>query len=95
LTDQALLGRWCERAGLLVLDDLTNGLTFGNPATKALWRIINERAGRPAIYTANETPDSLAAKFGESLADRLAQGTVLLWSGESRRQQQGRVLVVE
>ncbi len=94
LTDQALLRRWCELAGLLVLDDLTNGLTFGT-ATKALWRIVNERADRPMIVTANGTPESVAEILGESLADRLAQGTRLLWPGESKRPPQGRVLVVE
>ena len=57
--------------------DLTNGLTFGT-ATKALWRIINERADRPMIVTANGTPESLAEALGDSLADRLTQGTVLL-----------------
>ncbi len=94
MTDQALLRRWGELAGLLVLDDLTNGLTFGT-ATKALWRIINERADRPMIVTANGSPETIAEILGESLTDRLAQGTVLLWPGESKRPPQGRVLVVE
>lgn|GEM_PF-1631196 len=94
MTDQALLRRWCELAGLLVLDDLTNGLTFST-ATKALWRIINERADRPMIVTANGSPETIAEVLGESLADRLAQGTVLLWPGESKRPPAGRVLVVE
>ena len=47
------------------------------------------------IVTANGTPESLAEALGDSLADRLTQGTVLLWPGESKRPPQGRVLVVE
>lgn len=90
--DGNLLRRWCERSGLLVLDDLTNGLTFGT-AVKSLWRIINERAGRPAIYTANGSPDEVAAALGVSLLDRLFHGTCILWPGESRRRQQTRIVV--
>lgn len=94
LNDGQLLRKWCQRAGLLVLDDLTNGLTFAN-AVKSLWRIINERAGRPAIYTANGSPDEIAAELGGSLSDRLFQGTCVLWPGESRRRQQGRFVVAK
>ena len=92
--DGALLRRWGLNTGLLVLDDLTNGLTFAN-AAKSIWRIINERAHRPAIYTANGSPDDLADALGTSLSDRLFHGTCLLWPGDSRRRQQARIVVVE
>ena len=82
--DVALLRSWCERTGLLVLDDLTNGLSHEG-AKAALWRIIDGRAGRPAVYTANGSPDELAAFFGLSLKDRLFHGTSILWPGKSKR----------
>ena len=69
-------------------------LTFAT-TTKALWRILNERADRPMIVTANGTPETLAETLGESRTDRLAQGTMLFWPGPSKRPAQGRVLVVE
>lgn len=82
--DASVMKSWCENTGLLVLDDLTNGHAFEN-SKQMLWRIIDGRAGRPAIYTANGTPDELAAFFGMSLKDRLFQGTTILWGGASRR----------
>lgn len=83
-SDVQLLRSWCERTTLLVLDDLTNGLSHQG-SKDALWRIINARAGRPAIYTANGSPDELADFFGASLSDRLFQGTTIIWPGKSRR----------
>ena len=82
--DVALLRNWCERAGLLVLDDLTNGLSHEG-AKAALWRIIDGRAGRPAVYTSNGSPDELASFFGLSMKDRLFHGTSILWPGKSKR----------
>lgn len=82
--ESTVIKSWCENVGLLVLDDLTNGHAFAN-SKDMLWRIIDGRAGRPAVYTANGTPDELAAFFGLSLKDRLFQGTTILWGGQSRR----------
>lgn len=82
--DVALLRSWCERTGLLVLDDLTNGLSHEG-AKAQLWRIIDGRANRPAVYTANGSPDELASFFGKSMKDRLFHGTSILWPGNSRR----------
>lgn len=84
LTGSALLRRWCELAGLLVIDDLTNGVLF-DFGKQALWRIIDARANRPLVLTANGTPDHVFAWLGESAADRIRQGTVIVMSGESHR----------
>jgi DNA replication protein DnaC len=83
--DGHLIRRWCHTTGLLVVDDLTNGHQFENQAKSALWRIIDERAGRPAIYTANGSPEDLAAWLGRSMTDRLFQGERIVWTGKSHR----------
>jgi len=83
--DGHLIRRWCHATDLLVIDDLTNGHQFENQAKAALWRIIDERAGRPAIYTANGSPEDLAAWLGRSTADRLFHGRRLHWLGASHR----------
>lgn len=84
--DGNLIRRWCHSTGLLVIDDLTNGHQFENQAKAALWRIIDERSGRPAIYTANGSPEELATWLGRSMTDRLWQGRRLHWLGNSHRQ---------
>lgn len=83
--DGNLIRRWCHATGLLVVDDLTNGHQFENQAKAALWRIIDERSGRPAIYTANGSPEELAAWLGRSMTDRLWQGRRVHWLGDSHR----------
>ena len=83
--DGHLIRRWCHSTGLLVVDDLTNGHQFENQAKAALWRIIDERSSRPAIYTANGSPEDLAAWLGRSMTDRLWQGRRIHWIGASHR----------
>lgn len=85
IRDGNLIRRWCHSTGLLVVDDLTNGHQFVDQARAALWRIIDERAGRPAIYTANGSPEDLATWLGRSMTDRLWQGRRLHWLGKSHR----------
>ena len=88
LSELALMRRWCELAGLLVIDDVTNGHAGGallETAKSMLWKIIDGRADRPLVLTANGTDEELFTWLGQSAADRLRQGTMILMGGESHR----------
>jgi len=88
LSELSLMRRWCELAGLLVIDDVTNGHAGGvllDTAKAMLWKIIDGRADRPLVLTANGTDQELFAWLGQSAADRLRQGTVILMGGDSHR----------
>ena len=77
------VGRITNRSAVF-LDDL--GTRKSSEATyQALFDLLEWRKGRPLIITTNKTLAELAALYDDRIADRLAAGSVVKFTGPSRR----------
>ena len=73
-----------RECGLLVLDDL-GARKPSEAVQEVVLALINARAGKPFIVTTNLGMKELAANYDDRVVDRLGEGTVLEFSGKSRR----------
>ena len=78
------VGRVANRSAVF-LDDL--GTRQPTESTyQALFDLLEWRKGRPLIITSNKRLSELAGIYDDRIADRLKVGTVVAFSGDSRRQ---------
>ena len=79
-----------ERAGLLVLDDLSTA-KMTDWASECLYMLVNIRynAMRPTIYTSNTPLSAIAATHGDQIASRIAGSCRIIEMAASDRRLKG------
>ena len=77
---------WCERAPILVLDDVGTR-QLSEAQADALLRIVNGRLGKPLIVTTNCTESELRERVGERIVSRLMPGAKYRLKSLDRRVQ--------
>ena len=77
--------RWVAGAALVVLDEVGCRDRVSDFAYETVKRVIDDRYGKPLVVLSNHTLDVVARLYDDRIADRLAEGTVIVLQGESRR----------
>ncbi len=73
------------RTTLVVLDELGARQRVSDHAYECVYRVVDERSGRPLVVGSNLSLDVLAGLYDDRLTSRLAAGTVLELTGPDRR----------
>lgn len=74
-----------ERSAIIVLDELGCRGQVSDHHYETVKRLIDMRAGMPLVVVSNLGPKQLGAVYDDRIVDRLWAGTVIEFTGESRR----------
>lgn len=75
----------CRNRSAVFLDDL-GVRTASESMRQSLFDLLEWRKNQPLVITSNKSLSELAGMYDDRIADRIAAGTVVRFSGESRRQ---------
>lgn len=76
--------RWLRDVSLLVVDEIGTGMSH-EWREEMLWKLLEERKGRPLLLTSNLTLKGVLEQFGDRIQSRLLEGSLIELAGRDRR----------